>query len=147
MEILSPAFRNNEKIPSKYTCDAQNVSPELTFVGVPENARSLALIAHDPDAPKEGGWTHWMVINIDPQTPGIGEGERLNSGLELNTDFGKPGYGGPCPPSGSHHYYFYLYALDAPLDLQVTATKDDVEAAMEGHIIEKAELMGTYERE
>ncbi|MBN2306438.1 YbhB/YbcL family Raf kinase inhibitor-like protein [Candidatus Peregrinibacteria bacterium] len=146
MQITSTAFRNNQKIPSKHTCDAENLSPELAFSGVPENAQSLVLICHDPDAPGRGGWTHWMIINMDPKARGIGEGERPNSGLELNTDFGKPGYGGPCPPNGSHRYYFHLYALDAPLDLQVTAAKTDVEMAMEGHVIEKAELMGTYER-
>ena len=146
MKITSPAFQNNSKIPSKYTCDAEDRSPELVFSEVPENAQSLVLISHDPDAPRPGGWTHWIIINMDPKTPGIGEGERPNSGLELNTDFGRPGYGGPCPPSGSHRYYFYLYALDAPLDLDVRAGKEDVEAAMEGHVIEKAEWMGTYER-
>ena len=147
MQITSPAFQNNQKIPSKYTCDSENMNPELVFSEVPENARSLALISHDPDAPGPDGWTHWIIINMDPKTPGIGEGERPNSGLELNTDFGRPGYGGPCPPSGSHRYYFYLYALDAPLDLEVTAGKEDVEAAMKGHILEEAEWMGTYEKQ
>ncbi|MFH0838280.1 MAG: YbhB/YbcL family Raf kinase inhibitor-like protein [Patescibacteria group bacterium] len=146
MRIISPAFENGQTIPSKYTCDADNISPELSFPDVPENAKSLVLICYDSDAPKQGGWTHWIIINMTPDTAGIGENGKPNSGLETTTDFGKPGYGGPCPPGGSHRYYFYLYALDTPLDLPVTATKDKVETAMEGHILEKAELMGIYER-
>jgi Raf kinase inhibitor-like YbhB/YbcL family protein len=146
MKLTSAAFEHKASIPAKYTCDGDNISPELIFSDVPDAAKSLTLIVHDPDAPKEGGWTHWNIINMDPKTPGIGEGERPNAGLEVNTDFGKPGYGGPCPPSGSHRYYFYLYALDTPLDLEVTATKEEVEAAMEGHILEKVELMDNYQR-
>lgn len=146
MQITSPAFQKNQKIPSKYTCDSDNINPELVFSEVPKNTKSLTLICHDPDAPGPSGWTHWVIINMDPGTTGIGENAKPNSGLETATDFGKPGYGGPCPPSGSHRYYFYLYALDTALDLENTATREDVEAAMEGHIIEKAELIGTYER-
>lgn len=147
MKITSPAFGHNQEIPSKYTCDADNISPELSFSEVPKNAKSLALICHDPDAPGQGGWTHWVVINMDPATSDIGENSKPRSGLETTTDFGKPGYGGPCPPSGSHRYYFYLYALDTTLDLDATATKEGVEAAMEGHILEKAELIGNYKRQ
>lgn len=147
MQITSPTFRNNEKIPSKYTCDAENISPELVFSDIPENARSLTLISHDPDAPVQGGWTHWVVINMDPTTTGIAENSKPVSGLETATSFGRPGYGGPCPPSGSHRYYFYLYALDTTLGLNASAAKEDVEAAMEGHVIGKAELMGLYERQ
>ncbi|MBU0706474.1 YbhB/YbcL family Raf kinase inhibitor-like protein [Patescibacteria group bacterium] len=146
MKITSPAFEHGQTIPSKFTCDADNISPELSFSDVPVNAKSLVLISNDPDAAKSGGWTHWVIINMTPDTAGIGENSKPNSGLETTTDFGKPGYGAPCPPSGSHRYYFYLYALDTTLDLPVTVTKDDVETAMEGHIIEKAELMGNYER-
>lgn len=147
MKITSAAFENNGKIPSKYTCDAENVSPELSFSEVPENTQSLVLINNDPDSPARGGWTHWVVINMDPASAGITENSKPSSGLETTTSFGKPGYGGPCPPSGSHRYYFYLYALDSPLDLDESADKEDVEAAMEGHILEKAELLGNYERQ
>lgn len=146
MRITSPAFKNNEAIPSKYTCDGENISPELRFTDVPSNAQSLTIIVHDPDAPRSGGWTHWVVINMDPSTAGIKENGKPTSGLETTTDFGKSGYGGPCPPSGSHRYFFYLYALDGTLDLGAEATKQDVETAMEAHILEKAELVGLYKR-
>lgn len=147
MKISSPAFQHHEVIPSKYTCDAENVSPELVFSEVPASAKSLALICHDPDAPKDGGWTHWIVINMGPDTSGIGENAKPGSGLETKTDFGQPGYGGPCPPSGSHRYIFYLYALGKMLSLDTSATKSDVEEAMEGHIIETTVLMGKYQRQ
>jgi len=147
MKITSTVFEHNQKIPSKYTCDADNISPELSFSDVSEDAKSLVLISHDPDAPRPGGWIHWVVINMDPTTTGIGENSKPSSGLETTTSFGQPGYGGPCPPSGSHRYYFYLYALDTTLDLDAEATKAEVETAMEGHILEKAELMGNYQRQ
>lgn len=147
MKISSPAFENNGNIPAKFTCDAENISPELSFMDVPEEAKSLALITHDPDAPVEGGWTHWVVINMDPSTAGIAENSKPSSGLEATTSFGTPGYGGPCPPSGSHRYYFYLYALDSMLDLDASATKTDVEAAMKDHVLEETLLMGTYQRQ
>jgi Raf kinase inhibitor-like YbhB/YbcL family protein len=146
MQITSPAFQNQQSIPSKYTCDGAGVNPELIFSNVPENAQSLVLIYHDPDAPKPGGWTHWLMIDMEPSTPGIAENTAPNSGTELTTDYGKPGYKGPCPPSGSHRYIFYLYALDAMLNLNSSSTKKDVEAAMEGHVIEVVQLVGVYER-
>ena len=147
MNISSPAFQNNTDIPSKYTCDAENTSPELVFSEIPEGTQSLALISHDPDAPREGGWTHWVIINMDPDIGGITENSKPSSGTETTTDFGKPGYGGPCPPSGSHRYFFYLYALDTALSLDASAGKTEVEAAMEGHILETAQLVGLYERQ
>jgi hypothetical protein len=147
MKITSSAFEHNQEIPSKYTCDADNINPELSFSDIPEAAKSLVLICHDPDAPKEGGWTHWIVINMDPTTTGISENSKPGSGLETTTDFDQTEYGGPCPPSGSHRYYFYLYALDTTLELAASATKEEVEAAMKGHILEKAELMGKYQRQ
>lgn len=146
MRITSPSFGNNEKIPSKFTCDAENISPELIFSNVPANAQSLALIVHDPDAPMHGGWTHWVIINMDPATTGIKEKNKPASGLETTTDFGKAGYGGPCPPSGRHRYFFYLYALDTVLNLEAQADKATVEATMNGHILEKAELVGSYQK-
>jgi len=147
MKITSPAFKNNEKIPPKFTCDADNINPELIFSDVPENTKSLSLITHDPDAPMHGGWTHWTVINMDPLSTGIKENNKPISGLETTTDFGTTGYGGPCPPSGSHHYFFYLYALDTILSLGTEATKRDIETAMEGHVLAKTELVGVYKRQ
>ena len=147
MKITSSAFEHKQDIPSKYTCDADNINPELSFSDIPAGAKSLVLISHDPDAPKEGGWTHWVIINMDPTTTGIGENSKPGSGLETTTDFGQTGYGGPCPPSGSHRYYFYLYALDTTLDLDTTTTKETVETAMKGHILEQAEIMGSYKRQ
>lgn len=147
MRITSPAFKNNGKIPSRFTCDADNINPELIFSNVPADAKSLTLITHDPDAPMHGGWTHWIVINMDPRATGINENSQPATGLEATNDFGKTSFGGPCPPSGSHRYFFYLYALDSSLALDQKATKDEVEKAMTGHILEKAELVGLYKRQ
>lgn len=143
MEISSSAFEHNEPIPSQYTCDADDVSPPLTIVDVPAEAKSLGLIVDDPDAPGKT-WSHWVVWNIDPKTTEISEG--IAPGTEGTTDFERTGWGGPCPPSGTHRYFFKLYALNVEVDLDETATKADLEAAMEGHIIDQAELIGTYER-
>lgn len=146
MRITSPAFENNGLIPSRYTCDGENISPELHFLDVPKEAKSLVLICHDSDAPHEGGWTHWVIININPVTSKVEEGEKPISGLETNTSYGQPGYKGPCPPSGAHQYIFYLYALDTSLNLDVSAEKKVVESAMLGHILETVALLGHYER-
>jgi Raf kinase inhibitor-like YbhB/YbcL family protein len=145
MSIESPAFNNNENIPAKYTCDAENINPELVFSGVPSDAVSLVLIVDDPDAPV-GTWVHWTVWNIDPGTASIPENSVPAGSVEGNTDFGVPGYGGPCPPSGTHRYFFKLYALDVTLDLATTAKASDVEDAMQGHILGSAELIGLYSR-
>ncbi|MEZ4087158.1 MAG: YbhB/YbcL family Raf kinase inhibitor-like protein [Candidatus Gracilibacteria bacterium] len=149
MNIASSAFTHNGNVPSKYTCDGANISPPLEFSNVPEEAQSLVLIVDDPDAPAKT-WVHWLVWNIDPTSTGTEEGT-VPSGLngqtvEGTTDFGQTGYGGPCPPSGIHRYFFKLYALNAKLDLDASATKPDLEVAMEGHIIDQAELIGLYER-
>lgn len=147
MELQSQAFAENEPIPMRYTCDGENVHPPLTLVAVPSNVRSLALIVYDPDAPT-GDFTHWIVWNIPPDTAEITEDALPPGTVEGLTDFGKSGYGGPCPPSGSHRYYFELYALDvAELPLEASATRSELEAAMNGHIIEQAALMGTYQRQ
>ena len=146
MQIISPAFKNNGPIPGKYTCDAENISPELHFLDVPPAATSLTLICHDPDAPREGGWTHWGIINMDSTTLKLEENEKPHSGLETKTSYGEPGYKGPCPPSGTHRYIFYLYALDTLLDLDHSAEKNEVEEAMNGHILETATLTGLYQR-
>ena len=146
MIIESPSFAMDEMIPSKYSCDAENLNPELTISGVPANAESLVLIVDDPDAPGKT-WVHWTLWNIDPGTTEISENSVPAGAVEGVTDFGVAGYGGPCPPSGTHHYFFKLYALDITLDIDASSTIGDIEAAMEGHILENTELIGLYERE
>lgn len=145
INIESTAFNNNEDIPAKYTCDGDNINPELVFSEIPSDAVSLVLIVDDPDAPG-GTWVHWTVWNIDPGTTGIPENSVPGGSVEGNTDFGVPGYGGPCPPSGTHRYFFKLYALDTILDLATTATASDIENAMQGHVLGSAELIGLYSR-
>ncbi len=146
MKITSSAFDHNQKIPSKYTCDGENISPPLEFVDIPNNAKSLALIVDDPDAPAKT-WVHWVVYNINPQVTEVKENSVPQDGIEGMTDFGKPGYGGPCPPSGTHRYFFKLYALHTILDLPKNATKQMVEQKMQNNILDKAELIGLYSRE
>src|SRR3989338_6389030 len=144
MKLISPAFKHNGAIPSEYTCDGEDISPELNIENVPENAKSLALIMDDPDAPA-GTWVHWVVWNIPANTKVIPKGTSPK-GVKGKTNFGRLGYGGPCPPSGTHRYFFKLYALDTILNLKEGSSKKDLENAMQGHIIEKTELMGTYKR-
>jgi len=144
LKIESPAFENEGYIPSKYTCDGLNVSPRLVFSDVPPGAVSLALVMDDPDAPM-GTFDHWVVWNIPPETRVVEEGEEPE-GVQGKTGFGRQGYGGPCPPSGVHRYYFKLYALDVRLDLRRGSSKRELERAMEGHILAKAVLMGRYAR-
>ncbi|HLC65665.1 MAG TPA: YbhB/YbcL family Raf kinase inhibitor-like protein [Candidatus Nanoarchaeia archaeon] len=141
LTLTSPAFRHNSEIPAKYTCRGQDINPQLDILGVPKNAKSLVLIVDDPDAPM-GMWVHWVVWNI-PIVTSIKE----NSipGVQGMNDFGKKDYGGPCPPSGTHRYFFKLYALDTTLTLR-EGRKKDVEKAMEGHIIEKTVLVGLYKK-
>ena len=142
MKLTSPAFGNNGKIPSEYTCDGSDTSPELNIESVPKNAKSLVLINDDPDAPV-GTWDHWIVFNIPPTIAKISKGEEP-AGIGGKNSWGRTGYGGPCPPSGTHRYFFKLYALDTMLSLEEGATKKQIETAMQGHVIVKAELMGTY---
>ncbi len=146
MKLTSPIFTDNQMIPSKYTCDGENVSPPLEISEVSERAKSLVLIVDDPDAPG-GDWVHWTVWNIPLDTKEILEGTIPEGASEGVTDFGKPGYGGPCPPSGTHRYFFKLYAIGADLYLDSLAAKKDIEKAMEGYIIAKAELIGLYKRQ
>ncbi len=142
MNLSSPAFEAQQEIPGKHTCDGEDVSPALEIADIPDAAKSLALIVDDPDAPAKT-WVHWVVYDIAP-TARIEE----NSvpGTRGQNDFGKLAYGGPCPPSGRHRYFFKLYALDAELGLDEGASKEQVEQAMEGHILDQAELVGTYSR-
>jgi hypothetical protein len=145
VKIISSEFKNNEKIPSNYTCEGEDVNPPLEFVDVPEDAKSLALIVDDPDAPGKT-WVHWVVFNIPPETEEIDEDTVPDDAILGRTDFGNKSYGGPCPPSGTHRYFFKLYALDAMLDLDSGASKQEVLDAMNGRIIEKAELVGIFAR-
>ncbi len=143
--LVSPSFVKGGKIPAKYTCDGENVSPPLSIVGVPKEAKSLALIVEDPDAPG-GVFTHWILWNIIPQTTMIGENSVPEGAVQGKTDFGAVGWGGPCPPSGTHRYFFKLYALDTTLNLDRGADKQELVRAMEDHILSGAELMGLYSR-
>ncbi len=150
MIISSTVFQEGGAIPVQYTCDDRDISPPLSWSGVPVGAKSLALINDDPDAPM-GTWVHWVVYNIPPDLPGFDEAAAPDTLaqkgiLQGRTDFGRREYGGPCPPSGTHRYYFKLYALDARLELEQGATKQQVEKAMQGHILEQAQLMGRYTR-
>lgn len=147
MELTSTAFENSGNIPKKYTCDGQEASPELIISSVPENAKSLALIVDDPDAPITGGFVHWVVFNLDPKTSEIKEASKPESGIEGTNSAGKIGYAGPCPPSGVHHYQFKLYALDTMLDLTSDAKREDVERAIDGHILDETRLVGLYQRQ
>jgi Raf kinase inhibitor-like YbhB/YbcL family protein len=147
-KLTSSTFKEGEKIPRGYTCDGANVSPSLEWSGVPKNARTLAIIADDPDAPS-GTFVHWVVYNLSAENMGIVEnlpqdGELKAGGFQGKNDFEKTGYGGPCPPSGTHRYFFKIYALDAELPLKAGATRAEVENAMAGHILAQAQLMGTY---
>ena len=144
MKLTSSAFQHNGSIPSEYTCDGSDLSPPLTISDVPASAKSLALVMDDPDAPV-GIWDHWIVFNIPPSTKEIAKGKEPN-GVAGRNSWGKTGYGGPCPPSGAHRYLFKLYALDIVLNLPKGSAKKDIEREMKGHIITKAELMGTYKR-
>jgi hypothetical protein len=149
MNLSSPAFQHGGKIPSKHTCDGPNISPPLKIEGVPEGTKSLVLIMDDPDVPKsirpDGMWDHWVVFNIPPDLKEIPEGKEPPGVPGVGTG-GNTTYFGPCPPDREHRYFFKLYALDKTLDLPPKATKAQVEKAMEGHILAKAELMGRYER-
>jgi Raf kinase inhibitor-like YbhB/YbcL family protein len=143
--ISSPAFENSGAIPSRYTCDNIDVSPPLLIENVPSAAKSLALIVDDPDAPV-GTWVHWVVWNIDPAVSEIKENSVPKGGMEGINDFRKHAYGGPCPPSGTHRYFFKLYALDRTLSIATHSEKAHVEKAMSGHVIASAQLMGKYRR-
>lgn len=145
MKIQSSAFEHNAQIPSKYTCDGENLSPPLSISEAPENAISLVLISDDPDAPA-GTWVHWTLWNIDPKTKEIAENSVPKSATQGVTSFGENAYGGPCPPSGTHRYFFKLYALDTELNLDSSAKVLDLEKAIQRHILDQAQLIGLYKR-
>jgi len=150
IKVESPAFNYGEFIPSIYTCDGVNISPPLKWSGVPDGTKSIALICDDPDAPI-GDWVHWVMYNIPPEVKELKENIPSDKILKdgsihgLN-DWKKYGYGGPCPPSGVHRYYFKIFALDVKLDLAPGATKKQLLDAMRGHILAQGELMGKYQR-
>lgn len=144
MRLTSSAFEPEQAIPEKYTCDGDNVSPPLQLADVPEAARALALVMDDPDAPV-GTWDHWVAYNI-PVLTEIPEGATADLGTAGRNSWGSAGYGGPCPPGGTHRYFFRLYALDAELELRAGLSKEALYAAIEGHVLAEAELMGTYSR-
>lgn len=148
--VANGAFKDGEMIPAKYTCDGSELSPAIEWSGVPLQAKSIALISDDPDAPR-GTWVHWVIFNIPPRSTGLPEGvphkEVLENGAAQGiNDSNEVGYGSPCPPSGVHRYYFKLYALDTLLALKPRTTKAELEKAMAGHIIAQAQAMGRYKR-
>lgn len=146
MIIYSKNFKNNDFIPPKFTCDGEDINPELIIEDVPLEAKSLVLIVDDPDAPA-GTWTHWTVWNIPPDTKVIYEGKLPEGAKEGKTDFGRSGYGGPCPPSGKpHRYFFKIYALDSMLNLESGASRQELEQALVNHILDQAEFFGLYQR-
>jgi Raf kinase inhibitor-like YbhB/YbcL family protein len=150
IKLTSAAFKEGEPIPRTYTCDGVNVSPPLEWGGVPKTAKTIAIVGDDPDAPG-GTWVHWVLYNLPAENIGLVENlpatETLKAGgFQGKNDFGKIGYDGPCPPSGTHRYFFKIYALDSELPLKAGATKAQLMKAMEGHIVVQAQLMGTYRR-
>lgn len=155
LRLTSDAFAAGDRIPDRYTCNGDDVSPPLSWTGTPEGTRSLALVVDDPDAPRQT-FVHWILFNLPPGTTALPQGVEVGDAFgdadpapaEGVNDAGELGYTGPCPPVGHgvHHYWFRLYALDTVLDLGDGATRKDVAQAMDGHVLAEADLMGTYER-
>ena len=150
MAVSSSAFDEGGMIPSKYTCDGADISPALQWEGIPPGAESIALISDDPDAPM-GTWVHCVLWNISPEAKGLPEQVPPEPALPDGSrqgisDFGRSGYGGPCPPGGTHRYYFKVYALDTMLDLPASTKKADLLVAMDGHVLAEGQRMGKYRR-
>jgi Raf kinase inhibitor-like YbhB/YbcL family protein len=151
MQLSSSAFREGDNVPVKHTADGPNVSPPLAWTGAPGNTQSFALICDDPDAPR-GTWVHWVLFNLPADATSLPEGVRAHDTLasgahQGKNDFGKVGYGGPSPPRGKpHRYFFRLYALDAALNLPAGCSRADLDAALQGHLLASAQLMGKYGR-
>jgi Raf kinase inhibitor-like YbhB/YbcL family protein len=145
LRLSSTAFPDKGTIPVDYSCQGMDVSPPISITGIPLRARSLALIMDDPDA-SMGVWVHWVVYNIPSMTSSIAEGSAPDGAVVGRNSWGNNGYGGPCPPSGTHRYLFKLYALDTQLDLKSSATRSDVERAMTGHVMAQTTLVGLYKR-
>ena len=151
LELTSSAFEHEGMIPAKYTCDGQDISPPLTWEKAPEGTESFVLICDDPDAPGRT-WVHWVLFNLPAETRSLPEAvaaepEPAAGGRHGKNSWGRLDYGGPCPPSGTHRYFFKLYALDTPLDLSAGAKKQQVLDAMDGHILDQATLMGRYQKQ
>jgi Raf kinase inhibitor-like YbhB/YbcL family protein len=151
LKITSPAFADNAAIPAKYTCEGDDVSPPLAWSGVPEGAKSLVLIVDDPDAPDPKAprmtWVHWVLYDLPPADTDLAEAGTLPAGAKVGlNDWKRADYGGPCPPIGRHRYFFKIYALDASLSGLSAPTKAKVEAAMKGHVLAQAQLIGTYQK-
>jgi Raf kinase inhibitor-like YbhB/YbcL family protein len=146
MNITSPDFLMNEPIPAKYTCDGENISPTLEWSGYPEETVSMVLIVDDPDA-AGGDWVHWLMWNINPTERKIGSDSAPRGAIIGVNSFGDSKYSGPCPPTGTHNYQFKLYALDSELELDVSSEKKDVLSAMDGHVLDKVLLVGTYSKD
>lgn len=150
MLISSPSFTQNQMIPARHTCDAENVSPPLAWSGVPAGAKSLVLIVDDPDAPDPAAprmtWVHWLLYNIAPDSGGLTEGVADRLALQGVNDWQRTGYNGPCPPIGKHRYFFKLYALDVLLPDMRHPGKTTLEKAMQGHVVARSELVGLYQR-
>ncbi|MFQ5866233.1 MAG: YbhB/YbcL family Raf kinase inhibitor-like protein [bacterium] len=151
IKLTSTAFEEGGMIPKKYTCDGKDVSPPLAWSSVPTGIKSFALICDDPDAPM-GTWVHWVMFNLPADSTKLTENIPLdkilpNGAKQGTNDFRKIGYGGPCPPSGTHRYYFKIYALDTELELEAGITKAQLLKAMKGHILAEGQLMGKYKRE
>ncbi len=147
IEVSSPAFEPGGAIPRKHTGEGEDVSPALTWTGVPDETKEIALICDDPDAPTPAPWVHWVVYKIPADRTGLPEGDTQGA-LEGKNDFGGTGYGGPMPPRGHgvHRYHFKVYALDTELEVAAGLTKERLLEAMEGHVLAEGELIGTYER-
>jgi Raf kinase inhibitor-like YbhB/YbcL family protein len=154
LKLTTTAFIPGAEIPARFTCEGEDIAPRLDWQGVPANTRSLVLIVDDPDAPDPGAprmtWAHWVLYNLPPDAPGLPEGATsadLPPGTQEGVnDWNRGGYGGPCPPIGRHRYFHKLYALDVRLPVLERPTRADIQKAMAGHIIEQAELIGTYEK-
>ena len=144
LKVTSPAFSEGQTIPAKYTCDGGDLIPPLAFEGVPPKAVTIALVMDDPDAPG-GTWDHWVIWNMPPSQHGIAEGKAPQGTVGRNS-WKKNSWGGPCPPDREHRYFFKVYALDRQLDIPPNSGREQLERAMEGHIIEQAQLMGRYDR-
>ena len=142
LQVSSSAFKENDLIPAKYTCEGENINPAISVKNIPQQAKSLALIMDDPDA-RNGGFNHWVMWNIDPSGT---INENSAPGTQGKNGAGKSGYAGPCPPTGTHHYHFKVYALDTKLNLQEGANKTQLEAAIKGHVLASGELIGLYKK-
>jgi len=150
IKVKSPVFDEGEPIPTRYTCSGVDVSPPLSWTLLPENTVSIAIICEDPDAPG-GLWTHWVIFNLPGDTAGLEEhimGREIldNGAVQGMNDFGRVGYGGPCPPGGTHRYFYKVYALDMELDLTPRSSRAELLEAMEGHILDQGQIMGYYTR-